>query len=244
MADGDKDRPQVTQSSNSDGPISPLDIRSVSPLAPPPRRSIPVSAPVSRIVPSGDPPSPAVARIAGIMEGQASRDESLRGDTARASERKAMGGALPEPNRVDPLRGPQMHHRDQRLFVVLATWVAIIVAVIGGGIGGSFGGFPHWGSALCVGGLFGAYAMTLHLLEAKPRVPTAQSVSATLMVVAVLTWIFVGWQTWLAFHKPVVGYTQAQLDDATSKATSSIKAAVAGSPFGPTITEKGPIDGS
>jgi hypothetical protein len=35
MAEGDKDRPQVTQSSNSDEPssISPLDIRSVSPLA-------------------------------------------------------------------------------------------------------------------------------------------------------------------------------------------------------------------
>ena len=35
MAEGDKDRPQVTQSSDSDEPssISPLDIRSVSPLA-------------------------------------------------------------------------------------------------------------------------------------------------------------------------------------------------------------------
>jgi hypothetical protein len=67
MAEGDNDRPQVTQSPNSDEPssISPLDIRSVSqlatdtgPLGPsePPKRSIPYRAPVSRSVPSGDPP--------------------------------------------------------------------------------------------------------------------------------------------------------------------------------------------
>jgi hypothetical protein len=34
MADDDNEKPQVTQSSNSNEPISPLDIRSVSPLAP------------------------------------------------------------------------------------------------------------------------------------------------------------------------------------------------------------------
>jgi hypothetical protein len=50
----------------------------------------------------------------------------------------------------------------------------------------------------------------------------------------------VGWQTWLAFHRPVIGYTQAQLDEAVAKA-DSVKP-VAGSPFGPTVyTEGGPI---
>jgi hypothetical protein len=52
MAESDKDRPQITLSSNSDELISPLDIRSIGPLATPPRRSIPISAPVSRSVPN------------------------------------------------------------------------------------------------------------------------------------------------------------------------------------------------
>ena len=37
MAESDKDRPQITLSSNSDELISPLDIRSIGPLATPPR---------------------------------------------------------------------------------------------------------------------------------------------------------------------------------------------------------------
>jgi hypothetical protein len=73
-------------------------------------------------------------------------------------------------------------------------------------------------------GLVGMSAASIHLWEKKPRAP---HLGPFLISCAILTWLFVGWQTWLAFHHPVQGYTQAQLDAAVSAAKASVKASPA-----------------
>ena len=59
-------------------------------------------------------------------------------------------------------------------------------------------------------------AATLHLLKKKP--PPPRYLGQVMIAAAVLTWAAIGWQTWLAFHSPTQGYTQAQLDKAVDEA--------------------------
>ncbi|MGO9330078.1 MAG: hypothetical protein ACLQJ0_18445 [Steroidobacteraceae bacterium] len=111
--------------------------------------------------------------------------------------------------------------RDRRFWVTLAIWAAIPVGSVVAGIGAFVASSPHWGFGLCAAGLLGAYAVTLHLLERKPTAPHYSS--AIIISVAVLTWAFIGWQTWLVFHSPVHGYTQAQLDKAVEDGKAQIQ---------------------
>ena len=120
----------------------------------------------------------------------------------------------PTPARDAPPSGQPMHWQDRWLFLVLA-WMAIPAGIFVAGFVALYSGAPHWGAAGIFIGLLGVSAASLHLWEKKPRPPNP---SPFLVGCAISTWLFVGWQTWLAFHKPVQGYTQAQLDKAVEDA--------------------------
>jgi hypothetical protein len=195
VADEDKDRPD---------PISPLDIRSVSPLAPgagPLRASAP---------PKGPPPPPPTTEH--VLQ---------RGDLGQYGYRTRADETLPPvlPPVPDPSSGQPMHLRDRWLFLVLA-WMPIPAGIFVVGFVALYSGAPHWGAAGIFIGLLGMSAATLHLWENKPRSPHPGPFQ---ICCAVLTWLFVGWQTWLVFHHPMQGYTQTQLDKAVEDGKAPIQ---------------------
>ena len=123
-----------------------------------------------------------------------------------------------------PPRAAQMHERDERLLANIGIPAAIFIAVGAAGLGGIFTGWPHVGGAFALFGFGGALIMRLHLVKTAPA-PAPKSITPFwrwyLTAIALLTWAFVGWQSWMWFHPPaqsVQGYTQAQQDDAIAKA--------------------------
>jgi hypothetical protein len=108
------------------------------------------------------------------------------------------------PNPTTEAAAP-MPPRDRRFWVTLAIWAAIPVGLFLAGVGPFVSGSPHWGVGLGLPGLVGAYFVTLHLLERWPHKPPDPS--PLLIVIAILTWAFIGWQTWLWFHTPTQSYT-------------------------------------
>jgi hypothetical protein len=91
-----------------------------------------------------------------------------------------------------------MHPRDRRLYVILA-WTAIPAALIVGcfiawGTGQLSG---LWASVGVIVGLAAMFVATLYALEKKA--PAARYPGPIIVGIAVLTWLLVGWQTWLAF---------------------------------------------
>lgn len=133
----------------------------------------------------------------------------------RSFERPAEKVAVPEP--ATETASP-MHTRDRRFYVYLAAPMAIAVGAVVLGIQSFVSGSPHWGFGLCVGGLLAVCAMAAQILEIKAKPLKPPYGFGALIGIAMLTWIFVGWQTWLWFHTPTQGYTQAQLDEAVAKA--------------------------
>jgi hypothetical protein len=220
----DKDKRQVAQSSNPDE-ISPLDVRSISPLAKGFGQDSPSEAldKLAASAAAGRRAYDEVYRGHGPLEAAASRAISETPPAPSDGQRTEMASSE-TPIRVEPSSGQPMHPRDKRLFVFLGIWGAIFTGVFLGGVAAFVAGSPHWGASLCAGGLVGAYAMALHLLERRPAVPTARSVWAILIAAAVMTWIFDALQIWTAYHKPMQGYTQAQLDTAVLAAKPSVKA--------------------
>jgi hypothetical protein len=110
MAESDNDRPQVTQSSNSDEPssISPLDIRSVSPLA------IGTGSVLEQAVNYSPSPqhsalqeaarraskSPSIAELVGHQDG------SIRGDLERAHDQHNPPASNTTPEKESSASGP------------------------------------------------------------------------------------------------------------------------------------------
>jgi hypothetical protein len=128
-------------------------------------------------------------------------DVSLRDEIVRATEeneRKTTGMVVPEQAGVGPSSGQPMHPKDR--------WLLLMVA---------------WGAGSVFVGAIAMIAATLHLLEKKAHAPRYPG--PILIGAAVLTWLLIGWQTWLAFHQPVQGYTQAQVDAAVSTAKASVQ---------------------
>jgi hypothetical protein len=121
--------------------------------------------------------------------------------------------------------GQPMHARDRRFWVVLGIWAGIAVAAFGAGVSAIASGSPHWGFGLCAVSLIGAAVATLHLLETRRMVPRRSHVSVVMALIAMITWAFIGWQTWIWLHPSSVqlvqGYTQAQLDEVVAKATDT-----------------------
>jgi hypothetical protein len=145
-----------------------------------------------------------------LQESERQRFRALRENTSPPSPggRSAENTSVP----VNPETAAPMPPRDRRFWVTLAIWAAIPVGLFLAGVGAFVSGSPHWGIGLGLPGLVGAYFVTLHLLERRPhKLPVP---SPLLIAVAILTWIFIGWQTWLWLHTPAQGYTQAQLDKA------------------------------
>ena len=62
---------------------------------------------------------------------------------------------------------------------------------------------------------------TIYALEKKP--PSPGYPGPIVITIAALTWILIGWQTWVWFHPADQGYTQSQLDGAVALATKSLK---------------------
>ena len=137
----------------------------------------------------------------------------------RSSEKTV---ADPAPETTSP-----MHARDRRFYVILA-WSAIPAAlIVGCFIAWGGGQLPwYWAVSGIVMGLLGMCAATLYALEKKA--PSPRYPGPIIIGIAVMTWVLIGWQTWLAFHSPVQSYTQAQLDSsveaAKAKATAPIQA--------------------
>jgi len=162
---------------------------------------------------------------------------------------------MPTPPLSDPLGGQPMHPRDRRLYVILA-WTAIPAALFAGCfIAWGSGQLP--GSWAIVGMLVGIVGMaigTVYALEKKAPLP--RSPGPIMFGIAVLTWLLIGWQTWLYSHSPVQGYTRAQLDKAVEEgkaqaivtATAQLRSELGGlkrdleNPSSPdTSLQKGPI---
>jgi hypothetical protein len=167
------------------------------------------------------------AAAEGALQAARERPERYFG---KGGLREAIVGTPPSEKTTvsDTNAAPPMPSRDRQFWVTLAIWAAIPVGVFIAGVTAFVEGSPHWGFGLCASGLFGAYAVTLHLLEQKPYVPP--NPSANLVGIAVLTWVFIGWQTWMWFHPPVQGYTQAQLDQALEEAKQKASAQTPPSP--------------
>lgn len=142
-------------------------------------------------------------------------------ETARAIGEAAMSNRpdfVPPPpqNTASP-----MHPKDRRFWVVLGIWAAIAVGALSTGIGAFISGSPHWGAGLCAVGFVGAVMATLHLLETKRSALRYSHVNFLMALVALITWAFIGWQTWIWLHpstQTIQGYTQAQRDDDVVKA--------------------------
>jgi hypothetical protein len=123
------------------------------------------------------------------------------------------------PDRPAPT-GQPMHARD-RLFYVILTWSTIPAAlVVGCFIAWASGQLStDWAVAGGTAGLLGMAAATIYALEKRP--PSPRYPGPIVITIAVLTWVLIGWQTWIWFHQPTQpsqGYTLAQLDDAVAKA--------------------------
>jgi hypothetical protein len=142
------------------------------------------------------------------------RYESYRRMFAGLNKRSDAGaGASPSdhpmsPSPSSPTAHP-MHPRDRRFFVGLG-WLAIPAALVAAGVWGGFSGYPHAGSAVAFVGLVVAYFMSLFLTERGPH--KLRHPGPVVIGAAILSWAFIGWQTWMYFHPMVQGFTQQQVD--------------------------------
>ena len=127
--------------------------------------------------------------------------EDRKQDIAAAieqSERSSEKAIVP----ANPETASPMHPRDWRLFFYLGIPAALAVTIFGVGLGAFIAGSPHWGFGLCApsAGVLGV--MAVYLLDKKPKTLKPPYPFVALTGIAVLTWIFIGWQTWLFFTRP------------------------------------------
>lgn len=165
-------------------------------------------------------PSPGTGSVefASPGPGEPGYSQDIGRDIALAQEQSERSSEKPTVANPAPKTASPMPYRDRRFWVILGIWAAIAVGAFGTGIGAFISGSPHWGFFLSAAGLIGAAVATFHLLETKPSPPVRSRVNVLMACVAAITWVFIGWQTYMWFHATVQGYTQAQLDDAVAKA--------------------------
>lgn len=197
----DKDRPGITAPSES--VEIPSGLRRTGYLAPP---TTPLDIAAPPLPPENTERSETVRQT---IERSISEVQNRNAEASKAQPSSPTELELAKP----------MHQRDRWLYVVLG-WAAIPTSLFVSGIGAFINGSPHWGAGLCVAGLIGMYAVSMHLLEQRQPVPS--SPGPILIGIAILSWAFVGWQTWLALRAPSQGYTQTQLDAAVSEAKTSV----------------------
>jgi len=128
------------------------------------------------------------------------------------------------PQDLPSLRAAPMHEHDRRFNAILGwsiAWSAIPASIFAGSILGLSTGQLPWQGALP--GMVGSVAVmaVINLYGYKQKAPELKNPGPVMVFIALLTWCFVAWQTWMWFHPPalaVQGYTQAQYDDAIAKA--------------------------
>lgn len=175
--------------------------------------------------PSPDDPSKTLGeKLSEGLEGarRANYRPDLRQDIANAIDQSERSAEKPIVSNPLPETASPMHARDWRLFIYLGIPIALAITVFGVGLGAFVSGSPHWGFGLCAPSALVLSFMGVYLLNAKPKsLAKPPYPFAALTTIAVLTWAFIGWQTWLWFHTPAQGYTQAQLDEAVAKAKAA-----------------------
>jgi hypothetical protein len=119
---------------------------------------------------------------------------------------------MPEP--PPSTAGLPMHFRDRWLFILLA-WSASPTAVVVAGIVAFSQSYPHWGAGLVFFSLLGMTAVTLHLLEKKPK--ALPRPGPIVVGVATVTWAFVGCMAWVQIRTPVKGPTAEEIAAAVVK---------------------------
>jgi hypothetical protein len=126
------------------------------------------------------------------------------------------------PDTTEPEVENRMHPLDRRFYVIL-LWAGIPVALIASCLlAWASGQLPReWAIAGIIIGLLGMAAATYYALEVGP--PSPRYPGPIILSIAALTWLLVGWQTWIGFHTQVQGYTQAQLDSAVSEAERTLQ---------------------
>ena len=112
------------------------------------------------------------------------------------SERPSEKTAVPYPSSET---ASPMHARDRRLYVILA-WSAIPAAlIVGCYIAWGSSQLPDaWAIAGIAVGLLAMAGATIYALKKKP--PSPRYPGPIMIAVAALTWVLIGWQTWMFFH--------------------------------------------
>jgi hypothetical protein len=122
------------------------------------------------------------------------------------------------------LRAAPMHEHDRRFNAVLGwsiAWSAIPASIFAGSILGLYTGQLSWQGALPSMAGSVAVMAVINFVGYKQKAPELRNPGRVMLFIALLTWCFVAWQTWMWFHPSiqlVQGYTQAQYDDAIAKA--------------------------
>jgi hypothetical protein len=133
-------------------------------------------------------------------------------------------------------RAAPTHHPDHRFNAILGwsiAWSAIPASIFAGSILGWSTGQLTWQGALpaMVGSVAVMAVINLYGYKQKaPKVPELKNPGPVMLFIALLTWCFVAWQSWMWFHPPAQvaqpvqptqsaqSYTKAQLDEAVAKA--------------------------
>jgi hypothetical protein len=128
---------------------------------------------------------------------------------------------------------PAMLDHDRRFYTILGwsiAWSAIPASIFAGSILGLYAGQLSLQSALP--SMLGSVAVmaVINFVGYKQKAPELKNPGPVMLFIALLTWCFVGWQTWMWFHPPAQvaqpaqpaqsaqSYTKAQLDEAIAKA--------------------------
>ena len=136
---------------------------------------------------------------------------------------------------ADPrdLRAAPMHEHDRRFNAVLGwsiAWSAIPASIFAGSILGLYTGQLSWQGALPSMAGSVAVMAVINFVGYKQKAPELKNPGPVMLFIALLTWCFVAWQTWMWFHPLVqparpaqVQETKPQLDTATKPLRDQIE---------------------
>jgi hypothetical protein len=113
-----------------------------------------------------------------------------------------------------------MPDHDRRFYAILGwsiAWSAIPASVFAGGVLGLATRQLPWQGALpaMVGSV--AVMAVINFVGYKQKAPQLKNPGPVMLLIAGLTWCFVGWQTWMWFHPIPPSNAQTQLDDYATK---------------------------
>jgi hypothetical protein len=133
------------------------------------------------------------------------RDRQANEQTARGVEKSAEIPTVPPSPSVPPGSANPMHAGDRHFYSVLGwsiAWAAIPGSIFVGLVLGRVAGQITW--ELGIPGMGGSLLVmaALTFYGFKQKTPDLKNPGPMMTFIAILTWIFVGWQTWMFFHRP------------------------------------------